>query len=184
MKKLPYHICYKYLLLKTTNKDIIIELSFGNTLGNGSYGAATNTQFVDSEEISGSATGIGQDEESSLKMCLNEIFEYSQMSNENNKNKTQGITSESLFKLEEIDYLPYSISFIIGKKSSTFYFKIKGDKIIVLTDKKKVTLNYDGDLIEILTDFALKNKISHFDNKSKKYLMDNDFYPTFESMIF
>lgn len=175
-----YNFCYKYYKLKVDDIDIILELSYDNTLGAGSYGAHTNTLFKDTEGDLGHAAGVGKTEIDAVNMCLKEVMEASNGIDEYNKNKLKHPLNVTISDLKEIN-LPYRVSFVLGSnKYTTIYFKKEQDVLKVLTDKTVVDIPISGDVIQTLEKHIKLIKHSEDNNFTKEYLQHNNFYPIFK----
>ena len=180
---MKYNFCYKYYKLKTNHVEIIIELSYDNTLSNGTYGAKTNLLFRDEEDDLGHAAGVGKTELDAIHMCLKETNEYSKSTSGFNLNKLKEPLNVTIDSLQQIN-MPCCISFMLSKnKTATVYFKKEENELIVLTDKTKFSLPMEGDVIETLENNIKKIKHSNANNFTKEYLQQNDFYPVFNSLI-
>ena len=165
---MKYNLTYKYYIVKTQNKDIIIELSYDNTMNKEVFSAKTNTKFMDENGDRFRACGIGDNETDALEMCLNEIKEFYD-------------SNINVSMVKEID-LPFKISVEIKSNIATCYFKKKNNQLLILTDKNLFELPLiDNIVLTIEKNLKFING-SEYKNFTKEYLQDNDFYPVFDSL--
>jgi len=178
-----FNYCYKYYLLQTNENRLIIELSYDNTLQTPAYSAKTNIVFMDDEGDIGHACGVGRSEKEALEMCIRELTEIYPNLNKYNIEKYKTIGEIDLSKLTEIS-LPVKISIDLKNVITTCYFKKEDKNLLVLTDVDKFYLPIEKDVLYTLEKHINEIGVSELKNFTKEYLINNDFYPTFEALTF
>lgn len=166
---MKYNYCYKYVKININSIDIIIELSFDNTLGEDMYSAKTNLLFKDENGDYGHACGVGRTEEISLKMCLNEIKQYLNIEDEINDNI-------------ELD-IPRKITIIHKNKPIILFVKNENEQQIILTKKGRIYIDSNENILDYITKHIklfIKNGI---DNFSKDFFKENNFEPIFDNLF-
>jgi len=181
--KMKYNFCYKYYEVTINNANMILELSYDNTLGIGFYGARTNALFRDVEGDLSCAAGSAKTEMEALNSCLNALNEALQCNNSYGLCKSNERFNATNFRLKEVD-LPFHVTFLLGKNSdTTVYFKIEANTLIVLSDKMKFTATIEHDAIYTLKKHIKKIKHSDANGFTKEYLEQNNFFPVFNHSI-
>lgn len=174
---------YKYLKLK--NKDnLFMECNFDNTIGKGTYGVTLNIRLMD-DDVLGRVCGIGDTEIEAIDACLLEFNNYLKNDSEDNYNnsKLSNMSELSRQDFETCEDLPLSIAVETSKGLIFFYYKVVEDKIIILTNEKKFELDYIEDYKRLLKNIC-KLVEENQEDFTDKYLKENEFYPTFESIMF
>ena len=166
---IKYNYCYKYVKININSIDIIIELSFDNTLGEDMYSAKTNLLFKDENGDYGHACGVGRTEEISLKMCLNEIKQYFNLS---------GDISEDYTDLD----IPKKITIDYNKKPIVLFIKKENNQQIILTNKNKILIDYDENVVEYISKNIKLFVNQSIDNQSGDYFKTMGFEDNFDNM--
>lgn len=135
------------------------------------------------DDILSRVAGVGDTEQEALEMFLDEFNGYIESNGNNTFNGSVllGLTKLSVSDLMYVDF-PGNIVVEDKNKSYYFYYKIKDNKIIVLTENQKFVTDYIFDFKKLLTKICNNLKENKSEKISKEYLEDKEFYPNFESL--
>ena len=168
---LRFNYGYKHLKLKIGNLEIIIELSYDNTLKKPIYSAKSNILFKDQYGDWGHAVGVGDNEEQALQMCYKELEDYLNIK----------FNKVDMANVSDFD-LPKRITIQHKEDVVVLYVKAYQEQQVILTSFGKIIIDKNTNLLEYLNK-NIKQFINRgVNNMPDEFFANNEFAPIFNKL--
>lgn len=164
---MKYDYGYRHLQILTNKFKIIIELSEDTMLNGKTFCAKSNLMFQDEYGDWGHAAGVGRNEQDALKMCIDEIENYTSHHIDMNL-------------ITEIN-LPKKIVFEYKKQTIVLYVEQSKESFSILTSNGRKNIITDN-IVEYIANNPKEFVNDSVDNYSEQLFKMHNFSKPFDAM--